>query len=65
MAFDLDDDELKATRKLNGADKDTKFKNIDTLMEFYNQDRLFIMTDDGLKLASEEDIKDYLEQKGK
>ena len=65
MAFDLDDDELKATRKLNGADKDTKFKNIDTLMEFYNQNRLFIMTDDGFKLASEEDIKDYLEQKGK
>ena len=66
MAFDLDDDELKATRKLNGADKDTKFyKNIDTLIEFYNQNSLFIMTDDGFKIATEEDIKDYLEQKGK
>lgn len=66
MAFDLDDDELRATRKLNGADKDIKFyKNIDTLIEFYNQNRLFIMTDDGFQLASEQDIKDYLEQKGK
>ena len=46
MAFDLDDDELKATRKSNGADR----RNIEKLIEELTKVNPSNLSEEGLKL---------------
>ena len=41
MAHDLDDEELKATRKLNGLDKEGIEKNIKILKEYIKKDDIY------------------------
>lgn len=41
MAHDLDDEELKATRKLNGLDKEGIEKNIKNLKEYIKKDDIY------------------------
>lgn len=61
LPFDLDDEELKATRKLNGADKE-QYKNLETLKELWNAKVLYIVDEGKSVPASLQDIDDYLKQ---
>ena len=63
MPFDLDDEELKATRILNGAEP--KYKNLETLKDLYNSKILYVVGERGIVPATMEDIQEFIDQETK
>ena len=64
LPFDLDDEELKATRKLNGADNQ-RYKNLETLKDLYEQKILYVVGERGIVPATMKDIEEFIFQETK
>lgn len=58
MAFDLDDEELEATRKLNGVAKDS---NIEIIEDFINEIKDFELNKDVVEIVNA--LEDILEER--